>query len=268
MKYLFRLISFILILTALACVRRPDGVASDSKMARVLADLELGEAWLQQASSSVSNDKRDALTEYVINKHGLSREEFDSTMSWYLRNPDAYYVLCELTEKQLLKKQKQLAGKTGLVIETANLWPYSRIVTLSPESDTDGIIFSIPTSDVTNGDQVRFKMRFDHQADGNALLGVEYESGESEYVTRHLSGASRVDVTLYTDSAKSVSRLFGNVAIDEIKTSRLWLDSISLSVQPFDSTKYYNRNSQHIIYKPSRRIKVELNDRTDESTSE
>lgn len=248
-------------------MRRPDGVASDSKMAPVLADLELGEAWLQQLSSSVSKDKREALREYVIKKHGLSSEEFDSTMSWYLRNPDAYYVLCELTEKQLLKRQKQLAGKTGLVIETANLWPYSRMLTLSPESDTDGIIFSIPTSDVAHGEQVRFKMRLDHQADGNALLGVEYETGEAEFITRRLSGASRVDMTLHTDTSKSVSRLFGNVSVNEIKTSRLWIDSISLSVQPFDSTKYYNRQSQHIINKPSRRIKIELTKDSGEDSS-
>ena len=81
-----------------ACVRRPDGVLSDKDMVSLVADMELAEAYVQTGSRGAGEEERAALVDYVIKKHGLTREEFDTTMAWYGRNVDAYYDLCESVE--------------------------------------------------------------------------------------------------------------------------------------------------------------------------
>lgn len=243
-----------------SCVQRPKGIASDSKMASVLADMELAEALLQNEASSSSDAKRRALEEYIISQHGLTRSEFDSTMVWYARNPDAYFDLCELSEKELAKKRRKLEGKPLGGIETSDVWPYSRTALFSPFQQSDGMVFSVPLGQTSNGDQLRLRMRFSSPADGEARFGVQYVDGETEYILRRLSNASRLDLTVRTDTARQIERVFGNLSLDGLKNA-LWADSIHISVIPFDSTQYFNRNSQHKVAPPRRLIPISVEHR-------
>lgn len=243
-----------------ACVRRPDGVLSDKDMVSLVADMELAEAYVQTGSRGAGEEERAALVDYVIKKHGLTREEFDTTMAWYGRNVDAYYDLCESVEAELARRKGKLTG--SFTVQSSDLWPYSRQSFISRKSSSDAFMFSIPVVEVQKGERIELKLRMRDRIDATALLGVEYDNGVKEFQNRTLTGVQRLRMVLQTDTGHSVSRIFGNMLLNDMSQTPLWIDSISLSSLPFDSLEYYNIHSQRIYREPKerRRPKAEIPD--------
>lgn len=238
-----------------ACIRRPEGVQSDKKMVQVVADLELAEATLHTFPSGASDDVRRSLVDYVIAKHGMTREEFDTTMAWYGRNVDEYYELCDKVEKELNVKRRKMSKGSQIDLESSDLWPYRRMALISPLSNSNSFDFSIPTVDVKPGQRVELKLRMNGSAEGNAILGVEYSDGSMQYVNRSLSPTRRLSMTLQTDTAQTVGRIFGNMVVKERSQLPLWIDSISLTVLPYDTLEYYNIYGQKTFRQPVQRRK-------------
>lgn len=133
-SYIFALASVALL--GSSCIRRPDGVLSDKKMAPVIADLELVEAYMQTQRSTGDDDRRAATVDRIISDHGLTRAEFDTTMAWYGRNIDNYYELCSMVEKELARRRQKVSGGKSMEMESSDLWPYSRQSLLSRLSRT------------------------------------------------------------------------------------------------------------------------------------
>lgn len=257
------------VLLAASCVKRPEGVLSDKKMAPVVADLQLAEAYLQSRPQGVETARnKEALIEYVIEKHGLTRAEFDSTMSWYGRNVDEYRNLYDKVNKELAKRKRKLAGASSAEHETEDLWPYTRQSLISHLSDEDGLRFSIPTAGVTPGQRLELKMRLRSGVAGSTTFGVEYDNGAMAYTYKPVSGSRRLKVSLQTDTALTVKRIFGNFSVTDRSDLPLWIDSIYLHALPYDSLEYYQINSQRLYHKPARRkaLKAETDSLNEDST--
>lgn len=250
--------SLLSLLSLAACVKRPDKVMSDQEMAPIVADYELARACDRGNSIGLHPGSEDDLLLAVLRDHKVSREEYDSTIAWYSRNPDKYLILCQKVDKELDAKQRKYAGK-GEMLQFDDLWPYSRMMMFSGLASSDGLDFSIPSSEVEPGQKLRLNMRFNSRTDGMALLGVEYEDGVKTYNTKQLSDR-KLELNLQTDTARRVRRIFGNVAIDSQSRLPLWADSVSLASLPFDSLEYYRIHSQRIYRKPSKKVKSEVQD--------
>lgn len=240
----------LLLLSGASCIRRPKGVKSDSDMVPVIADMTLADIYLRTVSGN-SDEQREALTEYVLRKHGMTRAEYDSTMVWYARNTDEYYELTEKVNEQLSRRQRKLKGVSADTEVANDLWPYPRMAVMSPLGAYDGFNFSMATSDVEKGERLKFKMRFNGSIDGDAIFGVEYENGVSSFVTNSLRGP-KLEMLLQTDTANTVKRIFMNLTTDNELKKTVWADSISLTALPFDSLQYYQIHSLR-RYNPPRR---------------
>lgn len=246
------------------CVRRPGGVLSDDDMAPVLADMQLAEAYMRQNGSD--DNMREALLLGVLDKYGISREEYDSTMNWYARNADDYAKLDEQVAKELVKRRREIGRMGGAAgggeEEADDMWPYKRMAVFSELSGSDILPFSLPVNDVKPGMTVTWKMKCRSTSDMNMLLGVEYDDGAVASLVRPMHGTRRMEVTLQTDTARKVTRVFGHLAAERRGQLPIWVDSISLSAQPLDSTQYYKIYSQRLLMRPSRRrpASLRLND--------
>ena len=253
------LLAAFLILVGGSCVRRPKGVKSDSDMLPVVTDMALADTYLRTLGGN-SSEQREAMTEYVLDKYGLTRAEYDSTMIWYARNADAYYDFMEKVDKEMAKKHLKLKGSLSTdVVESNDLWPYPRMAVISPLGVYDGFNFSVASADVEPGQRLKFKMRLNNSIDGEVLFGVEYENGTKGYQTTSLRG-SRFEMVMQTDTARKVKRIFGNLMTDREVKRTIWLDSISLAAMPFDSTMYYQIHSQRRYREPQRRVPKEKKD--------
>ena len=70
---------------------RPRGVLSSREMRSVLHDLHRADAILQVAGYNYGHD--EALAKYyqqVLEKHGLTQAQFDSSLVWYTDHPQRF----------------------------------------------------------------------------------------------------------------------------------------------------------------------------------
>lgn len=70
---------------------RPKGVLSNKKMRDVLYDLHRADAAIQVAGYNYSHDQEvAAYYKNVLDKHGITQAEFDSSLVWYTDNPQIF----------------------------------------------------------------------------------------------------------------------------------------------------------------------------------
>ena len=120
----------LLLFTLLACEQRPDGVLSKSEMTEVLYDYHLAQAMADWVRGD-GTDSNQPLLDAVFAKHGITEEEFDSSLVWYNAHAsDLKDIYDELQERFTLESQKlqlvmgenQLAALATESGDTTNLW--------------------------------------------------------------------------------------------------------------------------------------------------
>ncbi len=81
---------FFLFMVLTACHREkvqiPDNVLNESRMAAVLADLQLAESTLSQSAVDSLDIWRNKVNRSVFLKHGITQAEFDSSFRFYQRH--------------------------------------------------------------------------------------------------------------------------------------------------------------------------------------
>lgn len=248
------------IIVAMGCSKRPEGVAGDKKMVEVMTDLEIAEAYMQTNSNRYVTKDKERMVESILEKHSMTRDEFDSTLSWYGRNIDKYEELYARVDRNLQKKSQSISGNIETV--SNDLWPYTRNVLISPLGTSDNLVFEIEGKDLKKGDRVNFRLKLSNPANGMSVLGVRYEDGHISYLNQSLTGRQSLDITLQTDTGKIVKKIFGNIRIADGNVLPMRLDSISLSSIPYDSVEYYQINRSRHFYGPVRKV-VEKKTETD-----
>ena len=245
------------LLLGAGCNKRPRGVLSDDEMVGLIADMQIAEVYMQQHNSGYYNDSiRDSAVQWALDKHGLSKADFDSTMTWYGRNIDDYLNLFGKVDAELAKRQNRAIGETEKNLVSTDLWPYSRHILISENAPSNGLAFSLPLNDIPKGERITWKMRLKGLSSGNVLLGVDYDNGMSSYTYQTQNGNSKIDLTLQTDTAYNVKRVFGYMRTKEDHSLPIWIDSIALQQLPLDSTEYYRIHSQRKYSGFHKRVKV------------
>ena len=116
-RLLIKIIGLLLLCMTLGGCR-PRGVLSNRQMRNVLYDLHRADAAIQVAGYSYLNDQEVAgYYKNVLDKHGITQAEFDSSLVWYTDNPQIFNkiypkVLERLeadfeVEKRIREKQRQ-----------------------------------------------------------------------------------------------------------------------------------------------------------------
>lgn len=103
----------ILVCTAVlfSCGRRPGNVLSQDDMAKVLYDIQLAEAMMNNSSYDSYYDKvenKDALMKSVLDKYNISQADFDTSLVWYSDNVEIYIEINDSVAARLRAKAEQL----------------------------------------------------------------------------------------------------------------------------------------------------------------
>lgn len=218
-----------------------------------MADIEIAQAYIQSKGYRDNNsENRERILNYVLEKNGMTREDFDSTLSWYGRHIDKYDDLYAKVDKELARREAKISGNSAEMLSN-DLWPYSRHLVISSKSSADNLAFSIPANELEKGDRLSWKFRLNMPTDGTALFGVRYTDGTAAYTTQNLNG-DNIEVSLQTDTALTVKDIFGNLKVT-IGRSFVGLDSLTLTSAPFDSTLYYRISSSKRFFGPKPKIR-------------
>lgn len=132
MNFKIRLLFFVAgcaTLLASCKVRTPDGVLSESKMENVLYDYH--EAQFMAERSGNLQQNIETYTEAVLQKHGVTRTEFNESMKWYSRHVDKLYDIYD----RLSKRYQNEAQAMGSLVDEGGM-DYSN---LSNKGDTSNI---------------------------------------------------------------------------------------------------------------------------------
>lgn len=248
------LITVLLSFLTIGCDKRPGNVLGEDEMVKLIADMEVAETYFQQHPNGYYNDSvRDRAMQYVLNKHRISKVDFDSTLTWYGKNIDVYEELYEKVEKELLSRQRKITGKREEELLSNDLWPYSRHFMIDGKSGSHDIRFTVPGTEIESGERLIWRLRANSMPTAQMLLGVEYDNGS--FSLSYQSISSKIpEVTLQTDSGKKIKKIIGQFRLKDEYSSPVWIDSISLKSLPFDSTEYYKIYSQRLYRLPSRKV--------------
>lgn len=246
----------ILMLSLYACGDRPSNVLSEDKMVDLLVDMELAEAYAN-TGNSLSRINKMELGKRVMKAHGVSEETLDTTLAWYGRNVDEYAALFEKVDKEILRRRKKYTEVPGMQpTQSENLWPFAEHLVVSPLSGSEMISFSVPNPAVKSGDVLEWTFSLPNPTGVKTTIGVEYEDGYGEGIVNMSNNKKSVSVTLYTDTARKVSRLFGSLISKDKNSIPLYIDSLKIMVQPFDSVNYRSQKRSQKSFGPYKVVTI------------
>lgn len=242
-----------------SCSDRNKEVIGKSKLINLLVDMTIAESVEQSSYARELPDSiRFHLTEGILKEYGVTRIELDSTMAWYGRNLDEYVKLYAEVDKRLQKRITRESGIREKERTEDNLWPLHEHYWFTPFAADGALVFEMPGEGIGQGESLDWSMIFSSAPNIDLLLGVDYDNGTSSYIKRSYRGDRRLLLTLVTDTARRVQRIYGALRVEESGLPA-WVDSIKLVMHPFDSTLQVPW-SQKRYYGPQRHKVDKCND--------
>lgn len=237
--HFFHLLSASLAALSLAsCSEVPSGVIPPKEMSSLLADIHVGESFVEYNSSTFSTDSaKENLRQSIYRAHGVNDAEVDSSLVWYARHIDVYNEVYEHTIEILEDRQQALgnliAAQAAISFsgDSVDIWTGSRHVEITPRSPSQGLRFDLPTdSTLRPGDSYTWRIKLlNHEPNISIQWNTvaEYTDGSMEVYSTSTGSRTWHEVSFVTDSTLTLSSLRSS-AIVKGPATEFYLDSITL----------------------------------------
>ncbi len=256
MKYLPIVLISTLLLFA-SCKKTPDHVIPEGDMAELLADLQIADAVIEINRQEYPDEQQRMQLRYsILNEHGFTEEQFDTSLIWYGHNLDIYKTVCENTVKILESRQKDIiaeakeAGeKLTMAGDSIDIWQIGKNAIFERKRIGDYAHFNFAIAADENskpGDKYEWRLFLKNASEnGNALIGIDYADGTSDIVKRELRANELLKLNIQSDSNLNVSRVFGTMMY-KLKEDAVFLDSMTLYRSRLNSGHYHRYGTKHI----------------------
>ncbi|MBR2637726.1 MAG: DUF4296 domain-containing protein [Bacteroidaceae bacterium] len=244
MKYL----PFLLVILLTGCeVEIPKDIIQPAQMEELLYDYHLANVMIGDIPSK-DDYERKLYARYMFDKHNVTKEEFDSSMVWYTRNPkylyDIYVSLCDRLDTEVTamsgEKHKIADISDAMLKDTVNLWLDEKLMLMSPTRlmNRKSFVYEADSTYVA-GDSISFGMNVHFIAPGGedyaqwAQIALVVEYADSTYASggkriEH-DGAYSIALPRYSDALiKNINGYIHYGADDEQVKSRMLVGKISL----------------------------------------
>lgn len=251
MKQLLLLpISVVLGVMGAGCSRVPSHVIQPAEMAGLMADMEMGEAVVENEPGRWPTDSlRRTLLQSIYAAHGVTSEEVDSSLSWYGRNLMEYKEVCDLTV-QILEKRVEDARTAGVTNpemrrleanfgqsadgDSVDIWSGPRWRRFTAVHPASLITFShLSDSRWEPGDRVTLRFKTVSASPGakiEAMSAMRYKGSDS--VSYVLAAAPPMggwtELLLQGAPQQDMARFYGAISVSVPAGGEVWIDSISL----------------------------------------
>lgn len=216
---------FLSILCVACEVGRPDGVIAPDKMEALLYDYHLAQAITAEEVST--SFKKKLHINYVFEKHGVTKEELDSSLVWYTRYPKQLSRIYASLERKLVAEMENMGVVTAAddafnqlmaSADTVNLWRETKVKLLSSVALSNKLMFAYK-ADTTyvKGDSLSFSFTVKHLPAGldsveynaHAAIVVEYNDETTAANGVDISGDGAYAVAVNRNFASGVKALHG-----------------------------------------------------------
>ncbi len=256
------LIGILLLVLFVGCKMTPDGVLDESDFVSLMVDMHKAEAYMDMNQGKFYNDSlKMAVKQSVLMQHGVTQEEYDSTLVWYGHNVDRYTNAYDKIIEKLTAEQKNIKDSSNQAEmmtasnitssrkrysakgDTADLWNKPRTWQLIGALGKNIITFDYPAIDLKKGDQFKLSLKLcNTKSSMKMYFGIDYTDGSTAFVTRESSFEGWNNYVLQSDSTKNIRRIYGYMQYSPMPREIAYIDSVELLRMHLD------RNNYSIIY--------------------
>lgn len=234
-RHILRLLVAVMLVaaTVLSCREDKVKVMSQGKLEDVLYDYHLADAMAH--TTNVAPDEYDAYLDAVLEKHGITRVEFDSSMVYYMKYADKMLdVYKHLSDRMNNEARLQGIDGNGLFAgdvmtgDTTNIWNAEKARVFSDKGGENIMRFRL-TADSTyhKGDRLTlaFKTDFLYQdgaRNGYAALSVRFSNDSVVTRTASMSTSTTYKLDVSDDQRLGIKEIRGFIMQrkSNVKTDR------------------------------------------------
>ena len=275
----------LLVLSLLSCDKTPRGVISVDDMADLIVDLKIADVYVERHRDEFPDDSSKlVLKQSVFKKHGITSEEYDSSLVWYAHNMDDYIKAHDQAVQKLQKRMDKLAKNAGkgqnvnedrglpgeptheaipratgplsgkyrnlsgsdVSSDTVDLWVGRRSYVLNKGARRGFITFDLPhEANYKPGD--RYELAYKLCRGDNEFkvsLNVDYVDGTTSQMARPTYGDGWVTIDVQSDTARQVRRVYGYVSYNIKPGHVAYVDSLMLVRTRLNTNNYGIINAQ------------------------
>ncbi len=201
LKRINKILRFFLFLSGMAfvltaCNNRPDNVMSQDEMVDFLTDLHKLDGALSVNYYRSTSDSRENVYYYnaLLDKYGISKADFDSSLVWYVSNPKRFnniytQVVVNLTQFEAEVKSRKYHPIDSVALRhmKKDIWPNRTTYTLNKDSLRSRLAFKIQSKELQWKDAyvLSFRQRIAPQDSGlnqNIVMRIFYADGKRDSV--------------------------------------------------------------------------------------
>lgn len=242
-----------LLTLAVGCNRVPDHVISPDTMAPLMADLSVAESVVEMNYSKYSSDSsRKALKQAVLARYDVNEDKLDTSLVWYGSHLDIFMDICDDANDILqdrIDHNDAVASATASASvsgDSVDVWAQARQYRIDERSAGKVLTFRLKSDNNTQSGDIytwRAKIFNMGQARGRWGIVAEYTDGVTELLDHDLGGEDWHQLTFYTDSTRTITRIYGYMRFPEKSTAQ-YIDSIELIRKRLNSREYVQRYKQ------------------------
>jgi len=245
---LYAAVACCLSLIVAACTRVPSGVIPPDEMAELLADMHVGESYIEYNVASFRSDStKENLRQSIFRAHGVTEAEVDSSLMWYGHHIDTYNDVY-LNTLDILKERQNALGNliasqatVSFSGDSVDIWTGSRHIRITPRSPAQGLRFNLPIDSMLKpGDSYTWRMKVLNTEPNVSIKWntvAEYTDGTVETYATSSSARSWHEATFVTDSTLTLRSLRASAMISG-PASEFSLDSIMLIRRRLNPNQY------------------------------
>ena len=208
-----------------ACNTRPENILSEKKMENILVDLFLFEGTAQLKNMPVGDTLKTKYYNQILQKHGLTQQQYDSSLMWYVKNSEEYMRLQNKVMARLETiNQEIVAGKYERPIaptdslDSVSIQTHRREVFVSANQRAEKSLFKLSGKDVVAGDvlKIRFQVRIEgvsKKQRAESIVFVRY-TDSTEQVKKHTFDLSQSPTLCYFELQTEPKKQIDSVSIN------------------------------------------------------
>lgn len=231
------------ILIMASCHRHPDYVIGEKEMEDLLVDIHKAEAVIESNYNIYNNNAtKKKLREAVFLRHGVTQEQFDTTLVWYGHHIDKYMEIYDRVAERLRAEneeaKKLLAEENSQTMtqpgDSVDVWKQKRFHLFDSRLSSNLLTFDIATDEnfrIRDYFELRFKVLMlpELNVKPQVYMAVRHANNDLAYNWVDVEKEGWCTLSVQADSAKSISRVFGYIVLPmQLVPEKMYVDSLTL----------------------------------------
>ena len=249
--------SLILLGVAGACDRTPDYVLKKKQMVDLLTDIHKAEGVVDLNRTRYGSDSmRKVMKQSVLLRHGVTQEQFDTSMVWYGHNIEKYIEVYDDVIARLESEVAEVDADQGgarvdmaVVGDSADAWPESRMHRYFYGQPDAMVRFNLRRDENwETGDIYTWRFyKSNMQSPLYYAIAAQYTDGTSDYMTGTTTGQGWSEIVMQIDTARTAQNVYGFATVSPAPGEAAYIDSIALVRTRFSPDHYDPRRCVRIL---------------------